>query len=40
MDIDDILAITAWGPIRDSRRRRDVDPAIRRAWVWLDVRDQ
>jgi len=33
MDTDDILSDLAWRAIRDWRRRRDVDPAIRRAWV-------
>jgi len=33
MDADDVLANLAWGLIRDWRRRRDVDPAIRREWV-------
>jgi len=31
MNTDDVLADLAWGLIRDWRRRRDVDPAIRRA---------
>ena len=35
MYTDDQLAHLAWGLIRDWRRRRDVDPAIRRAWVRL-----
>jgi len=35
MDTDVLLANLAWGLIRDWRRRRNVDPAIRRAWVRL-----
>jgi len=31
------LAHLAWSLIRDWRRRRDVDPATRRAWVRLYV---
>ena len=37
MYIDDVLANLAWRLIRDWRRRRDVDPATRRAWVRLYV---
>jgi hypothetical protein len=37
MDTDDLLSDLAWGLIRDWRRRRDVDSAIRRAWVRLYV---
>jgi hypothetical protein len=37
MDTDDLLATLAWGFIRDWRRRRDVDPSIRREWVRLYV---
>jgi hypothetical protein len=37
MDIDDVLANRVWRAIRDWRRRRDVDPAIRREWVRLYV---
>ena len=33
----DVLANLAWGLIRDWRRRRDVDPTIRRAWMRLYV---
>ncbi len=35
MDTDDVLSDLAWTLIRDWRRRRDVDPATRRAWVRL-----
>jgi len=34
---NDILASLARRLIRDWRRRRDIDPAIRRAWVRLYV---
>ena len=37
MDTDDVLANLAWGPIRDCRRRRDVDPVIRWEWIRLFV---
>ena len=37
MDTDDILIDLACGLIRDWRRRRDVDPTIRRGWVRLYV---
>jgi len=37
MDTDDLLATLAWRAIRDWRRRREVDPAIRREWVRLYV---
>jgi len=37
METDDVLTNLAWGLIRDWRRRRDVDPAIRREWVRLYV---
>jgi hypothetical protein len=37
VDNHDILTYLAWGLIRDWRRRRDVDPAIRREWVRLYV---
>jgi len=37
VDTDDLLANLAWGLIRDWRRRRDVDPAIRRAWERLYI---
>jgi hypothetical protein len=37
MNDDEMLANLAWVLIRDLRRRRDVDPAIRRAWVRLYV---
>ena len=33
MDTDDLLASLAFDLIRDWRRRRDVDPAVRRAWI-------
>jgi hypothetical protein len=36
-DTDDVLANLAWSLIRDWRRRCDVDPVIRRAWVRLYV---
>ena len=36
MDTDTLTRL-AWGLISDWRRRRDVDPATRRAWVRLYV---
>jgi hypothetical protein len=33
MNTDDLLIDIAWRIVRDWRRRRDVDPAIRRAWA-------
>jgi len=35
MDTDDLLTDLAWGLILDWRRRRDVHPTIRLAWVRL-----
>jgi hypothetical protein len=32
INTDDVLTNLPWGLIRDWRRRRDVDPAIRREW--------
>ena len=37
MNTDAVLVNLAWRSIRDWRRRRDIDPAIRRAWVRLYV---
>ena len=37
MDTEDLLASLAWREIRYWRLRRDVDPAIRLAWVRLYV---
>jgi len=37
MDTDDLLIDLTWGLIRDRRRRRDVDPTIRREWARLYV---
>ena len=37
MDTDDLLIDLPWRTIRDWRRRRDVDLAIRREWVRLYV---
>jgi len=37
MDADDVLVDLAWRAIRDWRQRRDVDPAIRKAWLRLCI---
>lgn len=37
MDIDALLIDLAWRIVRDWRRRREVDPAIRREWERLYV---